>query len=189
MFYEYIVRSEKPTYELYKLHQQVMDAVCGGGLGLNKEAARPLWRSMGNGDGGTVLLVRSSQPPLGAVRKVREQAVGFEPGELRKFNCRLNLSTRVRVVHPLKVKGCKKVEKSLDPAEVEAWLRRLLDQHGMALQSAAIVSQSHAQLKRNHFINAADILFCVRIVEPALATVAYQRGIGRKKAFGFGLLL
>ena len=174
-----------------------MDVVCGGGLGLNKEAARPLWRSIRDVGDGTVLLVRSSQPPLRAVSKVKEQAIDFATGEVRKFNCRLNLSTRVWVDQPWlgneqekdRKKCRKKVEKSLDPEAVEPWLRHMLSQNGMALQSAAVVSQNRRLMKRSHFINGADILFVVRITDPALAKVAYLRGIGRKKAFGFGLLL
>lgn len=189
MVYEFVVRSETPPYQVYKLHQDVMDVVCGGGLGLNKEAARPLWRSIGNGGDGSVLLVRSSQPPLGEVGKVKEQVVSFEAGELRKFNCRLSLSTRACVAHPLKAKGVKKVEKALGRTEIEDWLTRLLAQHGMALKNAAIVSQSRVRVKANYFIDAADILFIARIENPELAGEAYRRGIGRKKAFGFGLLL
>ncbi|MGI2030019.1 type I-E CRISPR-associated protein Cas6/Cse3/CasE [Endozoicomonas acroporae] len=189
MVFEYIMRSKTPPHQLYKLHQDVMNVVCGGGLGLNKEAARPLWRSISNDQGGSLLLVRSSEPPLGEAGRVKEQAASFEVGELRKFNCRLSLSSRSSVNHPLKAKGYKKVEKSLDPDEVEAWLRRLLELHGMTLQNAAIVSQSRALVKRNHFVNAADILFFVRITDAEQATEAYRKGIGRKKAFGFGLLM
>nr|WP_306671621.1 type I-E CRISPR-associated protein Cas6/Cse3/CasE [Endozoicomonas sp. ONNA2] len=189
MLYEYMVRSKLPPYEVYKLHKKVMDVVCGGGQGLNTEASRPLWRSMADGSGGSMLLVRSSQPPLGKVTRINEQTLSLKQGQLCKFNCRLNLSARVWVDHPLKARGVKKVERSLGPEEVQPWFRQLLSGSGMALQNAAIVSQSRVSLKRNHFINAADILFIARIVDPALAEVAYQRGIGRKKAFGFGLLL
>ena len=187
--YEYIVRSELPPFEVYKLHQIVMDVVCGGGLGLNKESARPQWRSISDGCGGTVLLVRSVQPPLGLVSHVKEQPVGFDVGELRKFNCRLNLSTRSRVAHPLKRKGVKKVEKSLEPGEVVDWLKRLFARHGMDLQNVAVTGQCRVEVKRDHFINAADILLNARITDAALAEEAYRRGVGRKKAFGFGLLV
>lgn len=189
MVFEYVLRSETPPFELYKLHQQVMDVVCGGGDGLNNESVRPLWRSINNGSNGSLLLVRSSQRPLGSVTRIKEQAIDFKMGEVRKFNCRLNLSSRVRVEHALKEKGFKKVEKSIDPSEVEPWLRRLLMQNGMELENAAIVSQNLLSMKRRHFINAADIVFFARITDPALAKAAYQRGIGRKKAFGFGLLM
>ncbi len=100
MVYEFVVRSEAPPYQVYKLHQEVMDVVCGGGLGLNKQGARPLWRShpaVTKSSSGSLLLVRSSEPPLGEVGRVKEQSVRFEVGELRKFNCRLNLSSRVWV--------------------------------------------------------------------------------------------
>lgn len=184
----------------------MIDVVCGGGLGLNKEAARPLWRShpsVKSSSGGSLLLVRSSEPPLGEVSRVKEQAVRFEAGELRKFNCRLNLSSRVWVeqhgcltkdlnkgLEQDREKCRKKVEKSLAPSEVEPWLRLLLNQNGMTLQNAAIVSQNRVQLKQRHFfINAADIVFVARVADPKLAEEAYCRGIGRKRAFGFGLLV
>lgn len=201
MLYEFVVRSETPPYQVYKLHQEVMDVVCGGGLGLNKEAARPVWRSppsVKDSNGGSVLLVRSSEPPLGEVSRVKEQAVCFEAGELRKFNCRLNLSSRVWVEQHCfskndldkdREKCRKKVEKSLAPSEVEPWLRLLLNQNGMTLQNASIVSQNRVQLKQRHFINAADIVFVARVADPKLAEAAYCRGIGRKRAFGFGLLV
>ncbi|MGO0305847.1 type I-E CRISPR-associated protein Cas6/Cse3/CasE [Endozoicomonas acroporae] len=206
MIYEFVVRSETPPYQVYKLHQEVIDVVCGGGLGLNKEAARPLWRShpsVKSSSGGSLLLVRSSEPPLGEVSRVKEQAVRFEAGELRKFNCRLNLSSRVWVeqhgcltkdlnkgLEQDREKCRKKVEKSLAPSEVEPWLRLLLNQNGMTLQNAAIVSQNRVQLKQRHFfINAADIVFVARVADPKLAEEAYCRGIGRKRAFGFGLLV
>ena len=82
-----------------------------------------------------------------------------------------------------------KVEKSLAPSEVEPWLRLLLNQNGMTLQNAAIVSQNRVPLKQRHFINAADIVFVARVADPKLAEAAYCRGIGRKRAFGFGLLV
>ncbi len=91
--------------------------------------------------------------------------------------------------HALKEKGSKKVEKSVAASDVEGWLRRLLMQNGMALENAAIVSQNRIPRKKRHFINAADVVFHARIIDPALARTAYQRGIGRKKAFGFGLLI
>ena len=189
MVFEYILRSETPPFEVYKLHQQVMNLVCGGGDGLNNASVRPLWRSISNGADGSVLLVRSSHRPLGSVPRVKEQAIEFTEGEIRKFNCRLNISSRVRVEHALKEKGSKKVEKSVAASDVEGWLRRLLMQNGMSLENAAIVSQNRIPMKQRHFINAADVVFHARIMDPALARTAYQRGIGRKKAFGFGLLM
>ena len=39
-----MVRSKLPPYEVYKLHQKVMDVVCGGGQGLNNEAFHKVWR-------------------------------------------------------------------------------------------------------------------------------------------------
>ena len=205
MVYEFVVHSEAPPYRVYKLHQEVMDVVCGGGLGLNKQGARPLWRShpaVTKSGGGSLLLVRSSEPPLGEVGRVKGQPVRFEAGELRKFNCRLNLSSRVWVEqhrcfkNDLNIeleqdqKKCrKKVEKSLAPSEVEPWLRLLLNQNGMSLHNAAIVSQNRVQLKQRHFINAADMVFVARVADPKLAEAAYCRGIGRKRAFGFGLLV
>ena len=74
MVFEYILRSETPPFEVYKLHQQVMNLVCGGGDGLNNASVRPLWRSISNGGDGSVLLVRSSHRPLGSVPRVKEQA-------------------------------------------------------------------------------------------------------------------
>ncbi len=189
MVFEYILRSETPPFEVYKLHQQVMNLVCGGGIGLNNASVRPLWRSISNGGDGSVLLVRSSHRPLGSVPRVKEQAIEFTEGEVRKFNCRLNISCRIRVEHGLKEKGSKKVEKSVAASDVEGWLRRLLMQNGMALENAAIISQNRIPMKRRHFINAVDVVFHARIMGPALVKTAYQRGIGRKKAFGFGLLM
>ncbi len=160
------LRSKRSPFEVYKLHQDVMGVVCGGGLGLNKESARPLWRSISNGSDGSVLLVRSSQPPLGDVGNVKEQVVSFEAGELRKFNCRLNLSTRTCVEHPLKKKGYKKVERSLDAAEVEGWLTKLLVQHGMALQNAAIVSQSRIRGEAEPFYRCGGCFVYSQNYEP-----------------------
>ena len=71
MVFEYMLHSPLAPFEVYKLHQHVMDAVCGGGHGLNTQASRPLWRSISNGADGSVLLVRSSHRPLGPVPRVR----------------------------------------------------------------------------------------------------------------------
>ncbi|WP_419834086.1 type I-E CRISPR-associated protein Cas6/Cse3/CasE [Endozoicomonas atrinae] len=188
--FEFSLTTHIPPHQIYKLHQLVMDVMLAGGHGLDKAALRPLWRSMAHGEG-SLLLVRASRKPLSTskdqISPAQENHLILMEGEIRKFHCRLNLSKRVRTstTH----QNSKPRECSLTPDEVDCWLASLLARHGFKLHNASVVSQARLQVKRNHFINAADIIFHAQVTDSSAAQRAYAQGLGRKKAFGFGLML
>ncbi|GAA4648620.1 hypothetical protein GCM10023116_08890 [Kistimonas scapharcae] len=188
MVFEFVYRSPHAPADVYTLHQEVMDIVFAGGDALNKEETRPLWRAI-KSDSGSIVLVRTSVPPLGEV-KYREHCAEFSVGAMRRFNCRLNLSRRLRQGHAGHDKPSGTREIALTVKEdIDEWLRLLLDHNGMALQNAAMVSRGRLKVTPHHYINTADLVFNVRITDAERARVAYNRGLGRKKAFGMGLLL
>jgi len=165
-----------------------MDVVFAGGDALNKDETRPLWRSI-RGDSGSFVLVRTSEPPLGDV-KYREHATDFKVGDRHRFNCRLSLSRRLRQDKTGNGQPVGTTEMALTAKEdIDEWLRLLLSHNGMELQNAAIASKGRLRVTQHHYINTADLVFNVIITDAERAKVAYNRGLGRKKAFGMGLLI
>lgn len=188
MVFEYILRTDTPPHQVYKLHQEVTEAVYSKGHGIDKEAVRPLWRSIQNGHKGSIILIRSSERPFG-INTFKEHVIRLESHQVYKFNTRLNASQRWRVEDSTRTSGTRMVEKCIGLTELNDWLRQLLSKNGLELQNAVVTGQAKLGIKKNVFANATDIIFYAKVTDQHLAEQAYNRGIGRMKAFGFGLLL
>ena len=187
MIYEYLKRTKTPPHMVYKLHQEVMNTVYGAGHGLDKQAVRPIWRSHKNGEE-TVVLIRSSQRPLG-IDNYTENPFRVENDKSYKFNARLNTCKRCHVEDPTHPRGTRIVEKCIAHTDINIWLRDLLGKNGMEIQNAAISGQAKISIKNNAYAIATDIIFFATVTDKQLAQRAYNCGLGRKKAFGLGLML
>lgn len=187
MIYEYLRRTNTPPHMAYKLHQEVMDAVYGCGHAIDKDSVRPIWRSHKNGEE-TILLIRSSQRPIG-VDNYKVNPFRVENGATYKFNARLNTSRRWHVDDPTRPKGKRIIEKCIDKTDIETWLRDLLAGNGMEMQNAAISGQAKLNIRNDFYAIATDVIFFATVTDKQLAQRCYQRGLGRKRAFGLGLML
>ena len=201
--YEFSLTTDLPFTQVYPLHQRVMAVMCGNQHRADKTHLRPLWRSYPypqREKEGSILLIRSTQKPLTALSNSRaantKDTIGpietstftLTEGELRTFHCHLDLTKRVS--EPGENRSSRKaIEYALPEAETEAWLTRLLHRNGFELQSLDLVEPLRVRLNRRHLINGADVIFQAKVHDATAAQQAYNQGLGRKKAFGFGLLL
>lgn len=196
--YEFSFITDLPFTQVYPLHQRVMAVMCGNRHIPDKTSLRPLWRSFPYGDNNEacVLLVRTLQKPqpefLSSATRlcgdIEENTFTLTEGEQRTFHCRLDLTKRVS--EPGENRSSRKaIEYALPEAETEAWLTRLLHRNGFELQRLDLVEALRARLNRRHLINGADVIFQAKVHNATGAQQAYNQGLGRKKAFGFGLLL
>lgn len=78
----------------------------------------------------------------------------------------------------------------VSPSEYPIWLDRLLQRHGMHLLNIGWVRWKSYPLGKNgqHF-TIAFTDFWAHIQDSTLAEHAYRYGIGRRKAFGCGMLI
>ncbi|WP_419533470.1 type I-E CRISPR-associated protein Cas6/Cse3/CasE [Endozoicomonas sp.] len=206
--YEFSLTTDLPFHQVYPLHQRVMAVMCGNQHRADKTHLRPLWRSYPYPQGekeGSILLIRSTQKPLAALSNssaantkaanskeiigpIETSTFTLTEGEQRTFHCRLDLTKRVS--EPGENRSSRKaIEYALPEAETEAWLTRLLHRHGFELQQLDLVEPLRVRLNRRHLINGADVVFQAKVHNATAAQQAYNQGLGRKKAFGFGLLL
>ncbi|NHN56239.1 type I-E CRISPR-associated protein Cas6/Cse3/CasE [Calidifontibacter sp. DB0510] len=76
--------------------------------------------------------------------------------------------------------------------EAEEWARELLRRHGFDTSTLAVsAARAFGSLKarRSVHFTVRDIVATVNIADPALAALAVERGIGRGRAYGLGMLV
>jgi len=190
MLYEYILNSDLDPNEVYNLHQKVMDHYTAGGDAIVESGGnkRPIWRSMPN-ENGCMLLVRSLAKPLSETPSISSRELQHTLNDEVRFNVRQSLSERKPVFDDNNVQ-IKTTEKIVHRDNVHQWLSDLLFKHGLELENCSLISECKIPMKKKkYYIIAADFVFNAKIVDLEKFEHAYKYGIGRQKAFGFGLLL
>ena len=185
--FEYIIASELSPRNVYSLHQLVMDHFSAGGDLLHGRNERPIWRSMPNTDGCS-LLVRSANRPLSPHTPVSDVSFACSSGEEMQFYVRLSLSKRINVTDS-NGNTVRKKEVAVSREEMGSWLSNLLLKNGFKMSACSLLSACRVKTPKGFHINAGDIVFNATVIDEEKARSAYHRGIGRQKAFGFGLLL
>ena len=185
--FEYIIASELNPRNVYSLHQLVMVHFSTGGDLLHGRSVRPIWRSMPV-TGGCSLLVRSVNRPLSTHPPISEVNFTFSRGQQMQFYVRLSLSKRINVTGSSGYTVRKK-EVAVSREEIGPWLSNMLQKNGFRMSNCSLLSACRIKTPKGFHINAGDIVFNATVIDEDMAHCAYSNGIGRQKAFGFGLLL
>ena len=158
-------------------------------------ADRYLWRLDSGRDGAASILVQTAQPvdwsPLerrhhGYCEDLKANkampTTRFEPGEL--FHFRLHAS-------PSRMSAGKR-SALIDEGEQVAWIHRVAGENGFEIVDC---DRQHGCLERHRKADGNLVILAVaefdgvlRVGDPAAFEVAIKCGIGRGKAFGFGML-
>lgn len=179
--HEYIIRSKLNQYQVYGLHKEIMKHFSAGGHLLNEN--RPIWRSH-ECEGGCIILCRSPVKPL-TPTKTSEAHFECQVGDTVQFTTRLCTTQKIR-----DSQGRTITEKFVPASEMASWLKGVVAEKGMELANCAVLSNQKVRVKEKHFsFPGADVVFNAKVLDADLVTLAYNKGIGSKRAFGYGLLV
>ena len=186
-------QARKDLASRYELHRTLASALAiGEGV---PPADRYLWRLDQGRDGAPAILVQTAQPvdwsPLerrhhGYCEDIKANkampAGRFEPGEV--FHFRLHAS-------PSRMSAGKR-SALIDEEEQLAWIRRVAGENGFEIVAC---DRRHGCLEKHHKADGNHIILAVaefdgvlRVADMAAFADAIECGIGRGKAFGFGML-
>ena len=155
-----------PTLSGYPIHRAVAALTQG---------APHLWR-----DNGDTRTIRTAAPVAAEGAELPQ----VQPGDLRLFNLRACVSSKVRGRHIYPARG--------DHAVRQAWLGRQGQRHGfdvVAVHSTSGTATVADQAGRHFTLDATDFTGVLKVTDATAFAAALRTGVGATgRAFGFSLL-
>ncbi|SHH60711.1 type I-E CRISPR-associated protein Cas6/Cse3/CasE [Ferrimonas marina] len=190
--YESHVITDIDSQDLYALHQETWRKFTGKDRPRRDAPKTPFlyWPMTSEGQKGTCLMIRSEQPSF--VKDFSKKGVEFDPavGDEVSFVIRLCLTSRAPVTNGKGQVVKKNRETDLEPEEISDWVGERMRARGMEVLSLKVRSLNKYNVKRHGYsFQGGELMLKVKVTDPVLAKQAYVNGIGRQKAFGFGMMV